>query len=554
MSTHEIGSHHEPTASSEKTKPTLVLRFLPGYKISVNDREFNLAGQVERRAILKVEILKMLLARRLPDGGSEPITRDEIRAHLERDQIEFTRADIVGIADLRPNIKIKGKSVVDRIWSKTEPILHLNPAFSYLIEGEQIPDRAGTSKADSKKAEHSIPASQTTTPNPPAEPLFTHPTLQSPSVVREWTSPPLPIVKSFDTLPQKPVKDLPDLSTSQPPSTEQVDDIFVRPGAWDEIVNTDEDTHSERIDTGNWYRRLIGRYKVLTSDKEIDLFQRLENGDTDAKEELILHNLRIIPYVLRSYFGIKNIGADLNREGSINGLDLVQEGYFGLLRAVELHDFRKGSFISYTKRWVRQSMIRGLTYQSRNIRFPVNIQEARRHYAKSYELLTQEIGREATAKEVALKLEKTPEEIKRIFLLDGLNTPIADVFGDESLESVQTQADPEEFEHDPDNIPTNDMKPEIEELLIDRTEEIEHETTISDIAVIPIITEALTYVNERERWILRRRFGLDNGTTSTLEEVGKELGVTRERIRQLEKKALEKLRNSDQLRILYDNL
>lgn len=398
------------------------------------------------------------------------------------------------------------------------------------------------------------PLSQATKPNPPVEPPFTHPILQGPSVVREWTAPPLPIVNSFATRPQKPVHKLPDISTSQPPSPEQEDDIFVRPGAWDEIVSTDEDTHTERIDTGNWYRRLIGRYKVLPRDKEIDLFQRLENGDTDAKEELILHNLRIIPYVLRSYFGIKNIGSDLNREGSINGLDLVQEGYFGLLRAVELHDFRKGSFISYAKRWVRQSMIRGLTYQSRNIRIPQHIQEARRHYTKSQELLTQELGRDATAEEAAADLGKDSEEVSRIFSLDGLNTPIADVFGDEPLENIQTQADPDEFERDPDNIPTHPINEHIEELLIDRSEEVEHDTTTIDIAVIPAITEALTYINERERWILRRRFGLDNGTISTLEEIGHELGVSRERVRQIEKKALEKLRGLKQLKMLYDDL
>jgi RNA polymerase primary sigma factor len=259
------------------------------------------------------------------------------------------------------------------------------------------------------------------------------------------------------------------------------------------------------------YLREIGTVKLLSADEEIELAKRMEKGDEDAKQKMINANLRLVVSIAKKYIG----------QGLLF-LDLIQEGNAGLIRASEKFDYRKGfKFSTYATWWIRQGVTRAIADQSRTIRVPVHMVEIIYKYKKVYRQLLQKLGRQPTEKEVSDESEIPIENIvsirKYAQLPISLETPIGQEDGSELGNFVEdkTMISPEKS---------------TEKLLLKET-----------------IIQSMEGLNERERMILKLRFGLDDGRQRTLEEVGKVYGVTRERIRQIEEKALQKMRKSKRL-------
>ena len=259
------------------------------------------------------------------------------------------------------------------------------------------------------------------------------------------------------------------------------------------------------------YLKEIGRVRLLSGDEEIDLAKRILQGDTDAKNELIQANLRLVVSIAKHYVG-----------RGMQFLDLIQEGNLGLIKAVEKFDYTKGfKFSTYATWWIRQAITRAIADQARTIRIPVHMVETINKITRYQRALIQELGREPTAQEISDKMDPScrlsPERIREIqkIALDpvSLETPIGEEddshLGD-FLEDKETES--------PSQFTTKSLlKDELYAVMKDLT--------------------------DREERVLRLRYGLDDGRPRTLEEVGKEFGVTRERIRQIEAKAIRKLRH-----------
>ena len=267
-------------------------------------------------------------------------------------------------------------------------------------------------------------------------------------------------------------------------------------------------THNQVDDSVKIYLRDIGSYDLINPKDEPEIAQRAKDGDVEARNLLITSNLRLVVSVAKKYVG-----------RGMQFLDLIQEGNLGLIKAVDKFDYTKGfKFATYGTWWIRQAITRAIADQARTIRIPVHMVETINKLARIQRQLVQELGRDPSAEEIASKLEGiTPEKVREIqkIALDpvALETPIG--------EEDDTQLG--DFIEDKDAVSPQQYANN--QLLKDE------------------INNVLSLLTEREEKVLRLRFGLEDGRTRTLEEVGKEFNVTRERIRQIEGKALRKLKH-----------
>ncbi|BAU27272.1 RNA polymerase primary sigma factor [Aneurinibacillus soli] len=266
------------------------------------------------------------------------------------------------------------------------------------------------------------------------------------------------------------------------------------------------------------YLKEIGRVPLLSAQEEIQLAKRIETGDEEAKRRLAEANLRLVVSIAKRYVG----------RGMLF-LDLIQEGNMGLIKAVEKFDYQKGyKFSTYATWWIRQAITRAIADQARTIRIPVHMVETINKLIRVSRQLLQELGREPSPEEIAEKMDLTPEKVREIMKIAqepvSLETPI----GEEDDSHLG------DFIEDQDALAPSDAA--AYELLKEQLEDV------------------LDTLTEREENVLRLRFGLDDGRTRTLEEVGKVFGVTRERIRQIEAKALRKLRHPSRSKRLKDFL
>ncbi len=310
--------------------------------------------------------------------------------------------------------------------------------------------------------------------------------------------------------------------------TEEEDDIdpelFL-----DEESEEEEEAELEQLDLSvpegvgvedpvRMYLKEIGKIPLLTTDQEIGLAKRMELGDQQAKKRLAEANLRLVVSIAKKYVG-----------RGMQFLDLIQEGNLGLIKAVEKFDYRKGyKFSTYATWWIRQAITRAIADQARTIRIPVHMVETINRLIRTSRQLVQELGREPTAEEIAEKMDIPVERVREIRKIS--QDPV----------SLETPIGEEEDSHLGDFI------------------QDEHVTVPADQATFTLLheqlMEALSTLTEREQEVLRQRFGLDDGKPKTLEEVGKQFHVTRERIRQIEAKALRKLRHPSRSRKLKDYL
>ena len=267
------------------------------------------------------------------------------------------------------------------------------------------------------------------------------------------------------------------------------------------------------------YLKEIGRVDLLTHEQEIELAKRILEGDELAKKELAAANLRLVVSIAKRYVG----------RGMLF-LDLIQEGNMGLIKAVEKFDYTKGfKFSTYATWWIRQAITRAIADQARTIRIPVHMVETINKLTRIQRQLVQELGREPTAEEIAEKMDgMTPAKVREIQKISlepvSLETPIGEEDDSHLGDFIE-----DEGAMSPDDYASNELlKDELNEVLLELT--------------------------DREEKVLRLRFGLDDGRTRTLEEVGKEFNVTRERIRQIEEKALRKLKHPSRSKRLKDFL
>ena len=298
----------------------------------------------------------------------------------------------------------------------------------------------------------------------------------------------------------------------------------------DDIILDDEDeVEVEKIDLSvpdgvsiedpvRMYLKEIGKVPLLSAEEEIELAKRMELGDQEAKKRLAEANLRLVVSIAKRYVG----------RGMLF-LDLIQEGNLGLIKAVEKFDYRKGyKFSTYATWWIRQAITRAIADQARTIRIPVHMVETINKLIRVSRQLLQELGREPTPEEIAEEMDMPVDRVREILKISqepvSLETPIGEEEDSHLGDFIQD-----------DNVPVP-----------------------ADAAAFTLLKEQLVEVlstlTDREQKVLRLRFGLDDGRARTLEEVGKEFNVTRERIRQIEAKALRKLRHPSRSRKLKDYL
>ncbi len=305
------------------------------------------------------------------------------------------------------------------------------------------------------------------------------------------------------------------------PDLEEIDDS--------EIILDDEDEDLSKIDLSvpegvsiedpvRMYLKEIGKVPLLSADEEIELAKRMEVGDRAAKKRLAEANLRLVVSIAKRYVG-----------RGMQFLDLIQEGNLGLIKAVDKFDYRKGyKFSTYATWWIRQAITRAIADQARTIRIPVHMVETINKLIRVQRQMLQELGREPYPEEIAKEMGLPVERVREIQKIS--QEPV----------SLETPIGEEEDSHLGDFI-KDDQVP-----------------VPADAAAFALLKEQLLEVldtlTDRERKVLRLRFGLDDGRARTLEEVGKEFNVTRERIRQIEAKALRKLRHPSRSRKLRDFL
>ena len=266
------------------------------------------------------------------------------------------------------------------------------------------------------------------------------------------------------------------------------------------------------------YLKEIGKVPLLTPDRERELAERMAAGDDTAKDELVEANLRLVVSIAKRYVG-----------KGMFFLDLIQEGNLGLMKAVDKFDYTKGyKFSTYATWWIRQAITRAIADQARTIRIPVHMVETINKVLRVSRQLLQELGREATTEEIAAKMNMSVEKVRDIMKL--AQEPV----------SLETPIGEEEDSHLGDFIPDDDAPAPAE--------------AASYTLLREQLCEVLHTLTPREEHVLKLRFGLEDGRTRTLEEVGKVFNITRERIRQIEAKALRKLRHPSRSKRLRDYL
>ena len=297
----------------------------------------------------------------------------------------------------------------------------------------------------------------------------------------------------------------------------------------DNMIAEEEEVDMENIDLSvpegvsiedpvRMYLKEIGKVPLLSAEREIELAKRMEEGDEDAKKELAEANLRLVVSIAKRYVG----------RGMLF-LDLIQEGNLGLIKAVEKFDYHKGyKFSTYATWWIRQAITRAIADQARTIRIPVHMVETINKLIRVSRQLLQELGREPLPEEIAKELDMPVERVREILKISqepvSLETPIGEEDDSHLGDFIQD-----------DNVPV--------------PAEAAAQTLLKE-----QLDEVLDTLTEREQKVLRLRFGMNDGRARTLEEVGKEFDVTRERIRQIEAKALRKLRHPSRSRKLRDYL
>ena len=311
-----------------------------------------------------------------------------------------------------------------------------------------------------------------------------------------------------------------------PEGKETDDDILLEIEASGEVPDDEE---IEKIDLSvpegvsiedpvRMYLKEIGKVPLLTADEEVELAQRMEQGDMEAKKKLAEANLRLVVSIAKRYVG----------RGMLF-LDLIQEGNLGLIKAVEKFDYKKGyKFSTYATWWIRQAITRAIADQARTIRIPVHMVETINKFVRVQRQLLQELGREPYPEEIAKHMNMPVDRVREIQKISlepvSLETPIGEEEDSHLGDFIQD-----------DNVPVP-AEAAAFTLLREQLEEV------------------LSTLTEREQKVLKLRFGLEDGRARTLEEVGKEFKVTRERIRQIEAKALRKLRHPSRSRKLKDYL
>src|SRR3990167_5642885 len=283
---------------------------------------------------------------------------------------------------------------------------------------------------------------------------------------------------------------------------------------YDEKKKIEVEFGDSSSDSVQMYLKEIGRYPLLSSEEEVELAKRIEKNDESARQKLALSNLRLVVSIAKKYIG---------RSANLTLLDLIQEGNIGLFKAVEKFDYKKGyKFSTYATWWIRQAITRALADQGRTIRIPVHMVETINKYQQVVRRLVQDLGREPMPEEIASEMGMEIDKIRHIQKISqetiSLEAPVGDEDEDSSLESF---------------IPDDDS--------------ISPSTSAARKILKSYINEIIADLTPREQKILDMRFGLADGVTHTLEEVGKVFTVTRERIRQIEAKALEKIRQHHKL-------
>jgi RNA polymerase primary sigma factor len=300
--------------------------------------------------------------------------------------------------------------------------------------------------------------------------------------------------------------------------TDQKDALIWEAGEESAEKPMDDYTKDIADDSVRLYLREIGKIPLLSSEQEVALAKRIEEGDKAAKDAMAEANMRLVVSIAKKYLGR---GLDL--------LDLIQEGNTGLLRAVEKFDYTKGyKFSTYATWWIRQAITRAIADQARTIRIPVHMVETINKLIRTQRRLTQELGRDPLPEEVAAEMEMDVEKVNHILKIKQETVSLEAPVGEEDDSQLG------------DFLPDENAKTPLE--------------SATDQLLKEHVSQVLALLTPREQKILRMRFGLEDGRSHTLEEVGQEFGVTRERIRQIEAKALAKLRKHRESKKLRDYL
>ncbi len=289
---------------------------------------------------------------------------------------------------------------------------------------------------------------------------------------------------------------------------------LLREPSKEEMKKAESDIGLEKLqfDSVQMYLREIGRVAFLTADEEKELARRIEMGDEEARQKLTQANLRLVVSIAKRYVG---------RSPNLSLLDLIQEGNMGLFRAVQKFDYRRGyKFSTYATWWIRQAVTRALADQARTIRIPVHMVETISKYTQVRRNLLQDLGREPRPEEIAAEMGLEPDKVRHIQKISQETVSLETPVGEDEEDSILGE-------------------------FIEDEKEVTPTVSAARALLRSRIGDILVDLSPREKKILDMRFGLTDGITHTLEEVGKEFGVTRERIRQIEAKALEKIRKHE---------
>ena len=300
------------------------------------------------------------------------------------------------------------------------------------------------------------------------------------------------------------------------PENESDEDLFYEDDHEEDDAESYQDaTERPEADTGNvsdpihMYLKEIGQVPLLTPEQEVELAKKVAQGDEDAKRQLEEANLRLVVSIAKHYTG-----------HDMSLMDLIQEGNLGLIRAVEKYDYRKGfRFSTYATWWIRQAITRAIADQGRTIRIPVHMVENINKVNRASRDLMQELGRDPSPEEIAARVHMTPERVREIQKISrepvSMETPVGDEEDSSLGDFIRDETTP---------VPADEA---------------------ARVMLKEQIREILNDLSDREQQVLRLRYGLDDNRSRTLEEVGKQMNVTRERIRQIEAKALRKLKRKN---------